>query len=198
MKVSRQRWGFALLELLAVCAIAALLIVVVLKRYTAYSQTRDISAVQQNVRLLLQDLTQYYQRNCATGVLFTVNLNTLDRSTAVKSHLQRSNIVKQIGDYNVGAHYLNKTTVRGHRDIYQLYVTVTFDVPLDQMSWYQQRLSATQINSGKQLQWNIMPSYVTKQGDSHLWIMNTGLKEFKENSLNGVNNPELRDTSCAY
>ena len=197
MNILKRPTGFNLLELLLVLAVVAAILLAGFKRYQVYQQQRDLAAVSYNVQTLFQALDQYYQANCKNDLPYPYFKVNLDKLTNVTNKLLRANIVANFTDYQVAANYLNKKTIRGNRDIYQLQVQVTLNVPINTIGWYQQRLQATTV-SGKTLTWVRMPGYSLETTDSHLWIMNAGLREFKENSLVNGKDSGLSDTSCDY
>src|SRR3990167_6244762 len=169
--------GFALLELMMVLTIAAIVILFSINQYRTYQQEQTLIAISQNVKTLYQALNDYYQENCQTGESFNPTLKDLPE--AITNHLIHTPIVT---DYQVTAYKLSKTK-QSHKDIYQLIVTATLNIPSTLLNWYQQKLQATSILEGNRLKWVYMPSYPVNTTDSGLWILNATLRNYKEQTL---------------
>ena len=188
--------AFTLLEVLLVLAIAGAFIMMSFKCYQAYAQEQNLAALQSNVQMLFQAMDQYYVSHCRNDTPFTVSLQSLPGT--LTNQIIKNKLVDDVNDYEVGALPLAWQSARGHRDIYQLFVTVTLDVPPNTLNWYKQRLNATAIH-GSQLEWVKMPSYTLQKTDSNFWIMNMGLRDYKENMLQNTSPAyQLEDDTCDY
>lgn len=185
----RQTPGFSLLELLLVLIIVAGIILLGYNRYQLYQQQRNISALSENINLLLQATDIYYHINCRINPTFQVSIDDLKKAGLFPNLVD----VSIASNYAVNAQNIG-LTVTTSKPIYQLSAQVTLNVPSNLLSWYLQRLNATEIN-GNNLKWTRLPSYSIPTTESGLWLARTGLHQFKEAATNTQNN---QDNSCAY
>lgn len=192
----RFKHGFTLLETLMVLAIASIVILFGINHYRQYQQKQQLIAISHNIHSLQQAFNAYYQKHCETNELKNFNPTLNDVMNEEKVTLAKTPLV---GQYQIKAHYLGSTK-KSQKDIYQLIVKATINVPFNALSWYRQKLNATSITLPNTLQWVTLPSYPTTATDSGLWVLDAGLRDFKEKIFTeNQGNVELpEDKSCAY
>ena len=188
IRPSNQFKGFTLLELVLVLLIAASIIFLGVERYQTYQRNKDIQALQQNINLIFQALNNYYHSNCKASQTFTVNISNLPVN--VLANLNKTNLASP-SSYQVSATLIGSTQ-QTQKPIYKLSVSATLNVPSSTIDLYQRMLNASS-SSGTTLTWVKLPSYTIPTTSSGLWIMNTGLRAFKENTTSAQG-----DDTCGY
>jgi type II secretory pathway pseudopilin PulG len=186
----RQLKAFTLLELMLVLVLAAVITFIGISRYQLYRRDKDVIALQQNVYLLFQATNVYYHLTCKASQPFSVSIQNLQQANLLPNLFQTE--LATLSNYQVSAKSMGNTA-QTQKPIYMLQVSVTLTVPSSTVSWYQQRLNATS-SQGQQVIWQKLPSYSVPTVSPGLWIMNTGLRQFKEN--NTLKNQG--DDTCAY
>lgn len=191
MKIQpRQLKAFTLLELMLVLILAAVITFMGISRYQLYRHDKDIAALQQNVYLLFQATNIYYHTTCKANQSFSVSIQDLKNANLMPNLFNTE--FASINDYQVSATNIGNT-VQTQKPIYRLQVSVTLNVPTNTIDWYRQRLNATAAQ-GQQIIWQKLPSYSIPTVSAGLWIMNTGLRQFKENNTL----KSQGDNTCAY
>jgi len=193
-----QLKGFTLLELMLVLIVVAGIIMLGFNQYRQYKTVRDMDAIKDNVALLYNALNIYYRENCTTGAAFTVS--TADLTTAKLMPNLTSTGLAPVANYGVSAQLVGSTAVT-KKPIYQLITSVTLDANPSQAETYVGLLGATTTGLAItgvmdipqfQLIWKKLPGYIIPRMQSGLWVANSGLHFFKEQSS------LANDTSCAY
>lgn len=186
----RQLKAFTLLELMLVLVLAAIITFMGISRYQLYRRDKDIAAIQQNIYLLFQATDVYYHITCNASQPFSVTIQDLKNANLMPMLFKTE--LATLNDYQVSASNIG-TTAKTQKPIYMLQVSVTLNVPSSTLNWYQQLLNATSTQ-GQLVIWQKLPSFSVQTMSSGLWIMNTGLRQFKENNTM----TQQGDNSCAY
>lgn len=211
--IQRQQKGVTLLELLLVLIIIAAISLLAINRYQLYRQEKDIAALKQNVDILFQTTNIFYHVCCSASQglksqpaycggpspdkQFHVDKNALKQMLGINdltAILIKTSLATSENNYDVNATYQGQTE-QTQKPIYQLSVSAILNAPQTVMAWYQQMLNASLISTNNPLQlvWTKFPSYTLPSVSSNLWIMSSGLREFKESATQ-----QNGDDSCAY
>ena len=170
--------GVGLLEILLVLAIMAALATMVGMQYTKLSHHRDSKIIEESASLLGQALNEYFYANCASGLQSKVDY---DQVLSFLSPQQQTNIRNpwaqdQSQPYTVS---IVATPDADGGDTYNLEVAANMKWSANVVANLVSNLHAAYA-SGQELTWSWSPSQHPKMVDNSLWVMNSGLANFKQ------------------
>ena len=184
-------FGFSLLELILVLAIAAVLTALSIRGFQSYSQREDRIQLQGDVQNLFNGLNAYYHATpCAvsptipnvSGVFPTVGSDlfaTLKSGKYISNVFMPSSVVTQYYAYVMDTGKTQTISPTLSKPIYQLEITADINPNLSatQKNYYANFLDAQLV--GTQFVWTAIPNH-GNQPPQNFWMLENQAQTFKQ------------------